>query len=85
MSDADNARETAITQAAGLVEFFMAERKKFAAQGFAQKAATAMARAHDARKLMEALIRERSPAMVARMEWQRRLDTPACANEERGA
>jgi hypothetical protein len=68
MSHTDDAgREVAISKAADLVEFF--------------HASGSASNAHAARRLMEDLIRGRSPQMVAFLERQRGLDLPVCANE----
>ncbi|MBL0390562.1 hypothetical protein JJ685_05340 [Ramlibacter monticola] len=44
-----------------------------------------LGRAHHLLGRMGALIEGRSPEQVARMEAERGLHLPACANEERGA
>jgi hypothetical protein len=72
MSDAE--RESAIKRAGLAVERHMAEYERtgcFAARGNADRA----------RLAMQALIRGRSAARMARMERERGLDLPACANE----
>lgn len=85
---ADAAREAAIQNAAREVEHHMAEvaainnRDPHTFDDFAD-AAMARQRADFARKRMEALIAGRSPEQVARMERERGLDRPACANDAR--
>lgn len=86
----DSAREDAISRAAALVEYFHAEYRAFYALwqrygDFDAKAAydLAYSNCHTARRLMESLIKGRSPAQVLRMDRAHGTDKPACANEER--
>lgn len=85
----DEEREQAITRAAALVEYLHALSQVHWAlcngEGdyFTHRAAydQALADCHAARGIMERLIKGRSPAQIARMERERGLDLPACANE----
>lgn len=88
LGSGDEAREVAIIRAGKLAEFFMIERAAalsrheadgcFAAMGDAD---AALHRAHDARRLMEALILGRRPEYVALLDRDRGLDLPAVAND----
>lgn len=87
LTDAD--REKAIERAAALVEYLHALSQLHWAlcngEGdyFTHRAAydQALSDCHAARGIMERLIKGRSAAQIARMEAERGLDLPACANE----
>lgn len=84
----DYERELAIVRAGKLTEFFHAEYTAAMALyeahgGFEHIGAAHRARANAdcARRLMQALIGNRSAAQISRMEHERGLDLAACANE----
>ena len=86
----DFEREKAIARIAALVEYLHSlarfHESLWRRDGcFHHKAAfdVAYADCHAARGIMERLILGRSAAQIARMEAERGLDRPACANEER--